>query len=79
MEGAGLAEEDFQMLRDPAIFSFIAPLAALELLVMRLLALLGFRKFVEGTMVGVYRRAPARVSCSGHGVQASSGRPVDVK
>ncbi len=83
MEGAGFAEEDFQMLRDPAIFSFIAPLAALELLVMRLLALLGFRKLVEGTMIGVYRRAPARVSCSGHSVQiserATSGRQVGLR
>ena len=38
MEGAGLVEESFQMIRDPAIFNFIAPLAVPELLVMRLLA-----------------------------------------
>lgn len=56
MEQAGLREDDFRMLRDPAIFNFIAPLALLELLIVRLLALLGFRKLVGGTMIGVYRR-----------------------
>jgi SAM-dependent methyltransferase len=66
MEGAGLAEESFQMLRDPAIFNFIAPLVVPELLVMRLLALLGFRKLVEGTMIGIYSRSPAHLTCSGH-------------
>lgn len=65
--GAGLTEEGFQMIRDPAIFNFIAPLAALELLGGRLLTLLGFKKLVEGTMIGVYRRSPVRVTCSGHG------------
>jgi SAM-dependent methyltransferase len=80
MEGAGLAEECFQMLRDPAIFNFIAPLAAPELLVMRLLALLGCRNLVEGTIIGVYRRSPVHVTCSGHKVQISEpGRPVAVK
>ena len=77
---AGLTEEGFRMLRDPAIFNFIAPLAASELLVMRLLALLGFRKLVEGTMIGVYRRSPGHVTRSGHRVQISGpGRPVAVK
>jgi ubiquinone/menaquinone biosynthesis C-methylase UbiE len=71
MEGAGLTEESFQMLRDPAVFNFIAPLAALELLVMRLLTLLGFRKLVEGTLIGVYRRSPVHVSCTGHDAQIS--------
>lgn len=52
----GLAEEDFQMLRDPAIFNFIAPLAAFELLLTRFLELLGFRKLLGGTIIGVYRR-----------------------
>lgn len=59
---AGLAEEDFQMLRDPAIFNFIAPLAALELLLARFLALLGFSKLLEGTMIGVYRRTTTHSS-----------------
>jgi len=80
MEGAGLTEESFQMLRDPAIFNFIAPLAALELLVVRLLELLGFRKLAEGTMIGVYRRSPVHVTCSERGVQISGpGRPVAVE
>jgi SAM-dependent methyltransferase len=74
MEGAGLTEESFQMLKDPAIFNFIAPLAASELLVVRLLALLGFRKLAEGTMIGVYRRSPAHLTCSGHRAPDLSAR-----
>jgi len=38
MERAGLTDESLQMLRDPAVFNFIAPLAASELLVICLLA-----------------------------------------
>ena len=64
MERAGLTDESLQMLRDPAVFSFIAPLAASELLVMCLLA--QFQELVEGTMIGVYRRFPAHVTCTGH-------------
>jgi ubiquinone/menaquinone biosynthesis C-methylase UbiE len=79
MKEAGLTEECFQMLRDPAIFNFIAPLAALELVAGRMLALLGFRKLVEGTMIGVYYRSPRRVTCSGHRERTSEpGRPVTV-
>ena len=71
MNEAGLTEEGFQMLRDPAIFNFVAPLAATELLLMRLLALLGFSKLVEGTMIGVYRRSPARMTHSSQSVELS--------
>lgn len=70
LKDAGLTEEDFQMLRDPAIFNFIAPLAVLELLLARFLALLGFRKLLEGTMIGVYRRTPAQLD------HAEMGSPV---
>jgi ubiquinone/menaquinone biosynthesis C-methylase UbiE len=69
MNKAGLTEEDFQMLRDPAIFNFIAPLAATELLSVRLLALLGFSKLTEGTIIGVYRRPPISVASSGQTVE----------
>ena len=72
MAEAGLTEESFEMLRDPAVFNFIAPLAASELLVMRLLALLGFRKLVEGTMIGVYRRSPVQITCTGYDAQIST-------
>ena len=68
MNEAGLTEEDFQMLRDPAIFNFVAPLAATELLSIRLLALLGFSKLTEGTIIGVYRRPPISVASSGQTV-----------
>jgi SAM-dependent methyltransferase len=71
MNEAGLTEECFQMLRDPAIFNFIAPLAAAELLAIRLLALLGFSKLAEGTMIGVYRRSPTSVGCSGQTAEFS--------
>lgn len=56
MEQAGLKEEKFQLLNDPAAFSFIAPLAILELLSGRLLSFLGFKSFVGGTIIGVYRQ-----------------------
>jgi ubiquinone/menaquinone biosynthesis C-methylase UbiE len=79
MNDAGLTEEGFQMLRDPAIFSFIAPLAATELLLMRLLALLGFSKLVEGTMIGVYRRSPANMTCSDQNADLSERRPAEVE
>ena len=71
MNEAGLTEESFQMLRDPAIFNFIAPLAATELLCMRLLALLGFSKLVEGTMIGVFRRSPTTVASLSQTVELS--------
>jgi ubiquinone/menaquinone biosynthesis C-methylase UbiE len=71
MNEAGLTEECFQMLRDPAIFNFIAPLAATELLAIRLLALLGFSKLAEGTMIGVYRRSPTSVACPRQTVELS--------
>ena len=70
MERAGLTDESLQMLGDPAVFSFIAPLAASELLVMCLLA--QFQELVEGTMIGVYRRFPAHVTCTGHDAQISA-------
>ncbi|MGB6482026.1 MAG: class I SAM-dependent methyltransferase [Candidatus Acidiferrales bacterium] len=57
MERAGLKEVNFKMLKDPAVFNFIAPLAVLELLFGRLLSLLGFRNLVGGTIIGVYRKA----------------------
>jgi ubiquinone/menaquinone biosynthesis C-methylase UbiE len=71
MEKEGLAEESFRMLRDPAVFNFVAPLAVLELLAMRLLARLGFGNLVEGTVIGVYRRSPASVPYSSQNVEFS--------
>lgn len=62
MEEAGLVEEEFRMLRDPAIFNFIAPLAALELIVVRLLSFVGFKKLAAGTIIGLYRRESASVA-----------------
>ena len=77
MEGARLAEEGSQMLRDPAVFNFIAPMAVLKLLVMGILARLGFGNLVEGTMIRLYRRSPVQVTCFGHSVRSQSGRPVN--
>lgn len=71
---AGLAEEDFRMLRDPAIFNFIAPLAAVELLLVRLLSLVGFRKLPGGTMIGVYRRSRAPLTRLGNGANEATRR-----
>lgn len=62
MKEAGFWEEQFQMLRDPAIFNFIAPLAALEMILVRLLSVVGFKKLAGGTMIGVYRRTSMPVS-----------------
>jgi len=61
MEQVGLEEVSFQMVKDPAMFSFIAPLAVLELLFGRLLSLLGLNNLACGTIIGVYRRADHRV------------------
>ena len=53
---AGLREVRFELLKDPATFNFIAPLAALELLFGRLLSSLGLKNLVGGTIIGVYRK-----------------------
>src|SRR5579859_3387982 len=65
MEQAGLREVSFRMIKDPAVFSFVAPLAALELLFGRLLSLLGLTDLEGGTIIGVYRRTSAHLGCSG--------------
>lgn len=57
---AGFAEGEFRMLRDPAMFNFIAPLAVVELLVIRFLAMIGFRDFAAGTIIASYHRAASQ-------------------
>lgn len=83
MAAAGLAEEEFRMLRDPAIFNFIAPLAALELMVMRLLSWAGFKNLAGGTIIGVYRRGnspPARPeNKAGEAISARAMRSPEVQ
>lgn len=64
-EEAGLIEVDFRMINDPAIFSFIAPLAAMELLLGRLLSLLRLDDLKAGTIIGVYRRAGGQLARPG--------------
>ena len=80
MASAELAEEEFRMLRDPAIFNFIAPLAALELMLVRLLAWAGLKNLAGGTIIGVYRRGNApparRENKAGEAASARmAGRP----
>jgi SAM-dependent methyltransferase len=65
MEQAGLTEVSFQMLKDPAVFSFVAPLALMELLFGRLLSMLSLRNLEGGTIIGVYRRTCGFAGSSG--------------
>lgn len=65
MEQAGLKEVSFRMIKDPAVFNFIAPLAVLELLFGRLLSLLGLRNLEGGTIICVYRRTCAHLAGPG--------------
>lgn len=62
LEPAGMSEREFQLLKDPAMFNFVAPLAALEMIVMRFLSFLGFSTLAAGTIIGVYRRTGSRLS-----------------
>lgn len=64
MEQAGFKEARFQMVKDPAVFSFIAPLAVLELLFGRLLSLLRLSNLEGGTIIGVYRRTCPHLASS---------------
>ena len=64
IEQAGLREVNFQMLNDPALFSFIAPLAVLELLVGRLLSLFRLNDLKAGTIIGVYCRIRLQLGSS---------------
>lgn len=57
---AGLTEIHFQLLKDPAMFNFIAPIAAIELLFGRLLSLLRLKNFESGTLIGIYQRTVVR-------------------
>jgi ubiquinone/menaquinone biosynthesis C-methylase UbiE len=57
MKQLGLEEINLQMVRDPAIFSFIAPLAILELIFGRILSLLRLENLAAGTIIGIYRES----------------------
>jgi ubiquinone/menaquinone biosynthesis C-methylase UbiE len=65
MKQAGLMEVSFRMLNDPAVFNFVAPFAALELLFGRLLSMLRLNDLKAGTIIAVYRRTCAHLACSG--------------
>jgi len=76
MAGAGLAEEEFRMVRDPAIFNFVAPLAALELVLVRLLSWFGLKDVAGGTIIGVYRRSNAPAVRRENGASAAMNASV---
>lgn len=65
MEGVGLAEVSFQMVNDPAVFNFVAPLAFLELLFGRLLSFFDLRELKAGTIIAVYCRSREQ-PCAGY-------------
>ena len=65
LTAAGFSGAHVSLLAEQPLFSFLAPLSAVELLLSRLLLLLGWRDFGACVILGVYQRLPRAVISTG--------------